>query len=140
MHAKNEINFVSDIANLLLWVLWERLMMLINNDSITLQETLMPQNVEINLSETMMFSCMQKINFISNFFFWNIVNTLNLLFLKLWKCLIIPSKIMVSICRKLWCWSIFKKSTSSLTSFLRYCKEIANLLFWVIWACLVTDT
>ena len=25
-------------------------------------------------------------------------------------------------------------------SFLRYCKEIANLLFWVIWACLATHT
>ena len=33
-----------------------------------------------------------------------------------------------------------KKSTLSLTSFLRYCKEIANLLFWVIWACLATHT
>ena len=30
------------------------------------------------------------------------------------------------------------KSTSSLISFLRYCKEIANLLFWLIWACLAT--
>ena len=27
-----------------------------------------------------------------------------------------------------------KKSTSSLTSFFSYCKYIANLLFWVIWA------
>ena len=25
-------------------------------------------------------------------------------------------------------------------SFLRYCKEIANLLFWVIWACLATHS
>ena len=32
------------------------------------------------------------------------------------------------------------KSTSSLISFLRYCKEIANLLFWLIWACLATPT
>ena len=31
-----------------------------------------------------------------------------------------------------------KKSTSSLNSFWRYCKEIANLLFSVIWACLAT--
>ena len=30
--------------------------------------------------------------------------------------------------------------TSLLNSFLRYCKEIANLLFWVIWACLATHT
>ena len=29
-----------------------------------------------------------------------------------------------------------KKLTSSLTSFLRYCKDIANLLFWKLWECL----
>ena len=28
------------------------------------------------------------------------------------------------------------KSTSSVTSFLRYCKEITNLLFWKLWECL----
>ena len=32
--------------------------------------------------------------------------------------------------RKLWYLSACKKSTSSLTSFLRYCEDIANLLFW----------
>ena len=31
-----------------------------------------------------------------------------------------------------------KKATSSLISFLGYCKEIAHLLFWVIWAYLAT--
>ena len=35
--------------------------------------------------------------------------------------------------RKLWCLSFYKKSTSSLTSFLRYCKDIVNLLFWKLW-------
>ena len=39
-------------------------------------------------------------------------------------------------CGKLWCLSACKKSTSSLTSFLRYCKNIANLLFWKFWECL----
>ena len=29
-----------------------------------------------------------------------------------------------------------QKSTSSLTSFLRYCKGIVNLLFWELWECL----
>ena len=29
-----------------------------------------------------------------------------------------------------------QKSTSSLTSFLRYCKDIVNLLFWQLWECL----
>ena len=32
------------------------------------------------------------------------------------------------------------KITSSLTSFLGYCKETTNLSFWVIWACLTTYT
>ena len=52
---------------------------------------------------------------------------------------------IVSPCIKLWCpkcWnqlrclSACKKSTSSLTSCLRYCKDIANLLFWELWECL----
>ena len=30
-----------------------------------------------------------------------------------------------------------KKSTSSLTSFLRYCKDITNSLFWELWECLI---
>ena len=45
-------------------------------------------------------------------------------------------KVLKSTCRKLWCLSACKKSTSSLTSFLRYCKDIANLLFWELWECL----
>ena len=49
-----------------------------------------------------------------------------------------PSKMIVSICRKFPCSYRCNKSTSSLTFFLRYCKEIENLLFWVIWACLAT--
>ena len=40
---------------------------------------------------------------------------------------------IVSTCRKLRCLSAFEKSNSSLTSFLRYCKDIANLLFWKLW-------
>ena len=46
--------------------------------------------------------------------------------------------IIVSIWRKLVCLYACKKSTSSFTSFLTYLEEIANLLFWVIWACLAT--
>ena len=49
-------------------------------------------------------------------------------------------KIIPSTCRKLSCLSVCKKSTSSLTFFLKYCKEIADLLFWIIWACLATHT
>ena len=39
-------------------------------------------------------------------------------------------KVFESTCRNFWCLSSCKKSTSSLTSFLRYWKDIANLLFW----------
>ena len=58
----------------------------------------------------------------------------------------------VSRCRKLWCpkcWNqlvenfyvyLHAKSEllQSLLSFLTYCKEIPNLLFWAIWICLAT--
>ena len=56
---------------------------------------------------------------------------------------------VLSPCRKLWCLKFWnwlvgnadvyldgQKSISSLTSFLRYCKDIANLLFWEVWECL----
>ena len=63
-----------------------------------------------------------------------------MLFWELCECLIISITIIVSFYRALPCLFACKKSTSSLTSFLRYCKEIANLLFWEIWACLATHT
>ena len=54
-----------------------------------------------------------------------------MIFWQLWECLTIPTKTTVSICRKLsWLYAC-KKSASSLTFFLKYCKELANLLFWV---------
>ena len=64
----------------------------------------------------------------------------NLLLWELWECLTIPIKILLSICSNLLCLSACKKSTSSLNSSLRYCKEIANLSFWVTWACPATHT
>ena len=42
-------------------------------------------------------------------------------------------KVVKSTCGKFWCLSACKKSTSSLTFFLRYCKDFANLLFWKPW-------
>ena len=45
-------------------------------------------------------------------------------------------KVMRQTFRKLWCLLACKKSTSSLISFLRYCKDIANLAFWEFWECL----
>ena len=87
-----------------------------------------------------MFICIERINFISNFFFKIlIIKILQTCYLgdfgNAWPS---PSKIIVSICRKLSCLYACHKSTSSLTFFLRYCKEKANLLFWVIWVCLAT--
>ena len=45
-------------------------------------------------------------------------------------------KVLKSNCKKLWRLSTCKKLTSSLTSFLRYWKDIASLLFWELWECL----
>ena len=45
-------------------------------------------------------------------------------------------KMLKQICRKLWHLSASKKWTSYLTSFLRYCKDIGNLLLWELWECL----
>ena len=42
-------------------------------------------------------------------------------------------KVFKSTCRKLWCLSAFKKSTSSLTYFLRYCNNIEK--FWELCKC-----
>ena len=62
----------------------------------------------------------------------------NFLLRVLTKCLTIPIKIIISICRKLSCLSGCKKS---LISCLRYCKKkVVILLFWVIWASLATHT
>ena len=49
-----------------------------------------------------------------------------------------PPKMLISTCRKIWCLSSCEKSNTSLTSFLKYCWDIANLLFWALWACLAT--
>ena len=38
------------------------------------------------------------------------------------------------------CLSAYKKSTSCLPSLLKYCKDIANLLFWELWAYMAMAT
>ena len=81
-----------------------------------------------------MLICLQKINFISNFCLRYCTGIINLLFWELWKCLTISIKIIVSICSKFSCLLASKKSTSSFIFFLRYYREIANVLFLVIWA------
>ena len=49
-----------------------------------------------------------------------------------------PSKMIVSTCRKLWCLSEGKNSTSSLTSFDRHCKRYCKLV--ILGAYLVKHT
>ena len=43
---------------------------------------------------------------------------------------------IIAIWRNLWRLSVGKRSSSSFTFSLRYYKDIVNLLFWVLWACL----
>ena len=45
-----------------------------------------------------------------------------------------PPKRMVLACRRLWCVSSCNKWNISLASFLKYCQDIANFLFWLLWA------
>ena len=71
----------------------------------------------------------KKINFISNFFFEKLQALQTCHFGKFGNTCPSLSKITVSICKKLSCLSACKKTTSPLTSFFKFCKEIANLLF-----------
>ena len=89
-------------------------------------------------SLSVIFICMHKINSIpKSFFFLDIAKMLQRYYFAYlessWSC---TSIMIVWSCRKIWCLSIYQKSTSSLTSFLRYCKDIANLPFWEIGECL----
>ena len=73
--------------------------------------------------------------------FWDIVKTWQTCyFANFGNAWLSPSKIIPSIYRKLSCLSACKKLTSSFTFSLRYYKDIANLLFWVLWACLAMHT
>ena len=69
-----------------------------------------------------MLICMQKINFITYFF------------LKIFK------KPQHRFEETFDVYLQAKKSTSSFTFSLRYCEDIANLLFWVLWVCLAMHT
>ena len=68
---------------------------------------------------------------IPNFFFEILQRYCKLVWV-IWKHLIMP--INNDKCwNKLFGNSAWKKSTSALSSFLRYCKDIANLLSWELW-------
>ena len=49
-------------------------------------------------------------------------------------------KMIIAIWRNLWHLSVRKRSLSSFMLSLRYYKDIVNLLFWVLWACLAVQT
>ena len=86
------------------------------------------KNNTVNLQK-ILFISMQNINFITQFFL-EILQTLYTCYFEYFRYgRPHPQEMTVSIYGKLW-WS----STSSLTSFLRYCRDFANLPFWVIWA------
>ena len=86
-----------------------------------------------------MLICIQKINFITNFFLKILQRTSKLVILG---NLGIPGQthliMIVSVWRNLWCLSTSKNSTSFFSLSLRHCKNISNLLFWVLWISLVT--
>ena len=116
----------------------------INNDSITLLDTLMPKIFKSTCKKLWyLFVCKKSTSFC---YFYSAINRFFLLLLQTcyfwnsgnaWPS---PSKIKVSICGKLFCLSVCEKSISSHTFFLRYCKQIPNLLIWVISAFLDTHT
>ena len=54
-----------------------------------------------------------------------------------WTCLATSIKKDNTNLWKLWHLSACQKLPLFLTSFLRYCKDIENLLLWVIWECLI---
>ena len=91
----------------------------------------------INLQQTLVFISMQKINFFSNFFLEILQNTYY--FEYFWHTWPYPLNMMASTFRKPWCLS-GQKINLSLTSLLRYCKDFANFLLWVLWAWLAMPT
>ena len=129
--------YCKDCTNWLLWVLWECLIMPINNDSIILYKNSMPKMLKSTCRKHWCLSGSKKsTSSLSSFL--SIVKTLQTCYFGNFRnALPSLSKIIVSICWKLSCLSACKKSWL-LTSFLEYCKEIANLSFSVIWACLAT--
>ena len=139
-HPTSFLRYCKNITKLLLWVLWECLLMPINNDSITLSETLMQKVLKLTCRKFWCLSASKKSSSSLNSFLRYCKDIANLLFWELWECLTIPIKIIVSICSMLSCLSSCKKSTSSFIYFLGCCREIANLLFWSICTCLATHT
>ena len=102
----------------------------------------------INLLNTLMFPCMQKMDCIPNFvleitvnyklhcllLFWDIAKILHSCYFEYFRhAWLHESDLIVPAFWIFWSLSL-QKSTFSLTSFSRYCKDFGNLLFQVLWA------
>ena len=88
------------------------------------------EDCSINLWKTLTFTCMQK----NCNFFLEILQRFCKLFGLLWVCLAKSIKKDITNLQKTLMFTIMQKSTSSLTSFLTYWKDIGYLLFWVPYA------
>ena len=108
--------YCKDIANLLLWVLWECLIMTI----IMIVWTCRKLSI---CGKLWYLSTCRKRNQFSRF----CKDMQTRYFGNFWNACPFPSKIIVSICRKLSCLSACKNSTSSLISFLQYCNKSINV-------------
>ena len=82
--------------------------------------------------ELLMFICI-KYQLHPSFLSWDVAENLKTCYFGYfeydWPC---PPILMASTCRKVYCLSGSKKSTSSFHSFLRYYKDIANLLLYTL--------
>ena len=128
----NFFQILQRFAKLLLWVIWERFIMSINNHSITFYPTLVPKVLKSTCRSLWYLSACKKSTSSLSTFLRYCTDIVNLLFWEIWKWLTIFIKIIVSICSNFSCLPGCKKSTSPFTSLLRYWREIANFLFRVI--------
>ena len=103
--------YCKNITSFLFWVLWTRLVTSIKNSNVNFDVYLHAKN-QLHLT-----SFLKYCKDIANMLFW-----------ELWECLIIPFKIIVSICKKLSCLSSCKKSTSSLIYFLKILQRNSKLV------------
>ena len=129
--------YCEDIANLLLWVIWECLFMPTIMIVSPWRKLWYPRswNQLVGNFDVYLHA---KINFIFNFFIERdfFKDTATLLFWELWECLTIPIKMIVSNFIL-----IYRQNINFITSFfLKILQKIAQLLFWVIWVCLVIHT
>ena len=129
------MRFCKDIANLLLWLVWECLIMPIKM-ILSPCRKLSSQSVETNFdvylhakNQLYLTSCLRYCKDITK-----------LQFSELWECLTISIKTIVKIRRKTSFSFACIKSTSSFPPFLRYWREIVNLLFLVNRTCRATQT